>query len=346
MRAGVRDRRPERRRLSDADLIVAADGLNSRIRARYADTSSPTSTCASAASSGSARTSCSTPSRSPSSRPSGAGSRRTPIASIATRRRSSSRRPRDVWLRGRSRPNGARTKASRSASALFARYLDGHKLMSNARHLRGSAQWISFPRVVCRTWIHDRAGTPVVLMGDAAHTAHFSIGSGTKLALEDAIALARSIDEPAGRSRGRAARTTRTSAASKCCASRTRRATRPSGSRTCERYAALEPEQFAYSLLTRQPAHLAREPAPARQALPGDVRSLVRDARRHRGRRAAPAGAADVHAVHAARRDAQESRRRLADGAVLGGRRHADRLSPRASGRARAWAAPGWCSPR
>jgi anthraniloyl-CoA monooxygenase len=77
---------------------------------------------------------------------------------------------------------------------LFAKYLDGHELVSNAKHLRGSANWIQFPRVICHTWVHhqDIAGrdTPIVLMGDAAHTAHFSIGSGTKLALEDAIDLA------------------------------------------------------------------------------------------------------------------------------------------------------------
>jgi anthraniloyl-CoA monooxygenase len=77
---------------------------------------------------------------------------------------------------------------------LFAKYLDGHALISNAKHLRGSANWIRFPRVICHTWVHqqDIAGkqTPIVLMGDAAHTAHFSIGSGTKLALEDAIDLA------------------------------------------------------------------------------------------------------------------------------------------------------------
>lgn len=77
---------------------------------------------------------------------------------------------------------------------LFAKYLDGHKLMNNASHLRGSAIWIRFPRVVCKTWVHreviDGRSIPIVLMGDAAHTAHFSIGSGTKLALEDAIDLA------------------------------------------------------------------------------------------------------------------------------------------------------------
>jgi anthraniloyl-CoA monooxygenase len=78
---------------------------------------------------------------------------------------------------------------------LFARYLDGHALMANAGHLSGSAMWIRFPRIACREWVHwntiDGREVPVVLMGDAAHSAHFSIGSGTKLALEDAIELAR-----------------------------------------------------------------------------------------------------------------------------------------------------------
>ena len=78
---------------------------------------------------------------------------------------------------------------------LFAKYLDGNPLMNNATHVRGSAIWIRFPRVVCEHWVHDASidgrHVPIVLMGDAAHTAHFSIGSGTKLALEDAIELAR-----------------------------------------------------------------------------------------------------------------------------------------------------------
>ena len=56
--------------------------------------------------------------------------------------------------------------------------------MSNAAHLRGSA-WLNFQRVLCKRWHHGN----LVLIGDAAHTAHFSIGSGTKLAMEDAIAL-------------------------------------------------------------------------------------------------------------------------------------------------------------
>src|SRR3954447_2745727 len=71
---------------------------------------------------------------------------------------------------------------------IFGKYLDGHRLMSNARHLRGSA-WLNFNRVLCDKWHHGN----VVLIGDAAHTAHFSIGSGTKLAMEDAIALSRTL---------------------------------------------------------------------------------------------------------------------------------------------------------
>ncbi len=71
---------------------------------------------------------------------------------------------------------------------IFRDYLGGHRLMTNANHIRGSA-WIRFPRVLCKTWSHKN----VVLLGDAAATAHFSIGSGTKLALESAIALADSL---------------------------------------------------------------------------------------------------------------------------------------------------------
>ena len=73
---------------------------------------------------------------------------------------------------------------------LFARHLDGHALLSNARHLRGSA-WLNFQRVRCRQWHLHNGHSHVVLMGDAVHTAHFAIGSGTKLALEDAIELTR-----------------------------------------------------------------------------------------------------------------------------------------------------------
>ncbi len=73
---------------------------------------------------------------------------------------------------------------------LFDSNLQGAKLMTNARHLRGSA-WLNFQRVKCDQWSLFNGRSHVVLMGDAVHTAHFAIGSGTKLAIEDAIELAR-----------------------------------------------------------------------------------------------------------------------------------------------------------
>src|SRR5438270_766828 len=77
-------------------------------------------------------------------------------------------------------------EAIAACEKLFAKYLDGHSLQSNATHLRGSAAWLNFRRIKCDRWSSGN----VILLGDAAHTAHFSVGSGTKLALEDAIKLA------------------------------------------------------------------------------------------------------------------------------------------------------------
>lgn len=77
-------------------------------------------------------------------------------------------------------------ESAETCRKIFEKYLGGHDLLTNSAHIRGSA-WISFPHVLCRNWVKDDR---VVLIGDAAHTAHFSIGSGTKLGLEDAIALA------------------------------------------------------------------------------------------------------------------------------------------------------------
>ena len=71
---------------------------------------------------------------------------------------------------------------------IFKNHLQGHSLMTNATHIRGSA-WLRFPRVLCKKWYHEN----IVLLGDASATAHFSIGSGTKLALESAVALAEHI---------------------------------------------------------------------------------------------------------------------------------------------------------
>ena len=73
-------------------------------------------------------------------------------------------------------------------SNVFARDLQGHKLLSN------NSKWINFLLVKNRNWFFENA----VLIGDALHTAHFSIGSGTKLAMEDAIALSESFQQSAG----------------------------------------------------------------------------------------------------------------------------------------------------
>ncbi|MEN9781142.1 MAG: hypothetical protein RL014_2290 [Pseudomonadota bacterium] len=140
---------------------------------------------------------------------------------------------------------------------LFARYLDGHKLMSNASHLRGSAIWIRFPRVVCKTWVHREqiAGknTPIVLMGDAAHTAHFSIGSGTKLAVEDAIDLADEFAAAAKSGDSIDAVLQRYEARRSVEVLKIQNAARNSTEwfENVDRYTGMEVEQFAYSLLTR-----------------------------------------------------------------------------------------------
>ena len=133
---------------------------------------------------------------------------------------------------------------------LFAGVLQGHPLMSNAAHLRGSSQWIRFPRVVCQRWVHHNGRAPVVLMGDSAHTAHFSIGSGTKLALEDAIELAQRIREHPG-DLNKAL--TVYEATRSVEVLRIQNAARNSTEwfENVQRYAHLPPEQFAYTLLTR-----------------------------------------------------------------------------------------------
>ncbi|WP_399680928.1 bifunctional salicylyl-CoA 5-hydroxylase/oxidoreductase [Xenophilus sp.] len=138
---------------------------------------------------------------------------------------------------------------------VFADDLKGAKLMTNARHLRGSA-WINFQRVVCEQWsLKNEHGSHVVLMGDAVHTAHFAIGSGTKLAIEDAIELARQFkamgdtrehipEVLAAYQEARRVETLRIQNAAwnamewfEVC-----------GKRYCDQ---LEPEQFMYSMLTR-----------------------------------------------------------------------------------------------
>jgi len=235
-----------------ADLVVAADGLNSRIRTRYAATFEPDVEL-----------------------------RHCRFVWLGTRKRFAAftfafvetphgwfqahayqydndtstfivEAPEATW-----RAAGLEVMSQEEGIAyceqLFAPWLDGHPLMSNARHMRGSAIWIRFPRVVCRHWVHwnsiDGRDVPVVLMGDAAHTAHFSVGSGTKLALEDAIALARAVDAAPDL----ASALTVYEAERALEVLKIQNAARNSTEwfENVARYTAFEAEQFAYSLLTR-----------------------------------------------------------------------------------------------
>ncbi|TNC73314.1 bifunctional salicylyl-CoA 5-hydroxylase/oxidoreductase [Rubellimicrobium roseum] len=128
---------------------------------------------------------------------------------------------------------------------IFARHLDGHALMSNAAHLRGAAVWQQFPRVICEKWYHGN----VVLMGDAAATGHFSIGSGTRLAIDSAIALADYLhSEPTLEDAFRRYQKER-----RVEVLRLQSAARNSLEwfEEVERYLDMPPVQFAYSLLTR-----------------------------------------------------------------------------------------------
>jgi anthraniloyl-CoA monooxygenase len=128
---------------------------------------------------------------------------------------------------------------------MFAPWLDGHRLAANIPPHQRAAPWLQFPRVHCARWWHDN----LVLIGDAAHTAHFSIGSGTKLAMEDAIALARIVhgQPDLGQALPAYEEERRTEAL------RLQNAARNSMEwfENVRRYARLDPEQFAYSLLTR-----------------------------------------------------------------------------------------------
>ena len=131
-----------------------------------------------------------------------------------------------------------------ACEAMFAPWLKQHRLLSNAP--AGAPPWSSFVRVKNQSW-HDGN---VVLIGDAAHTAHFSIGSGTKLAMEDAIALARELASGQGSIGDSLARYEDERVTESL---RLQNAARNSMEwfEHVQRYIALEPEQFAYSLLTR-----------------------------------------------------------------------------------------------
>ena len=122
---------------------------------------------------------------------------------------------------------------------LFRDHLEGHGLVGN------NSKWLQFPTVTCERW-HDGN---VVLVGDAAHTAHFSVGSGTKLAMEDAIALSSLVvgDEDLAGALSTYEALRRPDVAS------LQRAARASLEwfEGTDRYRHMVPEQFVFSMLTR-----------------------------------------------------------------------------------------------
>ena len=236
----------------NADLVIACDGLNSRIRTRYADVYQPD-----------------------------IDNRQCRFVWLGTKKKFDAftfafeqtehgwfaghayqydgemstfivETPESVW-----KAHGLDTMEQADAIAfcerLFAKHLDGNVLISNATHLRGSAIWIRFPRVICKNWVHTVpiAGkdVPVVLMGDAAHTAHFSIGSGTKLALEDAIDLANEFAKSGDMAQVLEGYEARRSVEVLKIQNAARNSTE--WFENVQRYSGMEIEQFAYSLLTR-----------------------------------------------------------------------------------------------
>jgi anthraniloyl-CoA monooxygenase len=133
------------------------------------------------------------------------------------------------------------------SEALFADELQGHRLLRNRSH------WRRFVTVRNERWSHRIAvggrQVPLVLLGDAAHTAHFSIGSGTKLAMEDAIALAAALQAHADVGDAVLAYETER----RPLVESTQRAAQVSMQwfEETERYMRLEPIQFGFNLLTR-----------------------------------------------------------------------------------------------
>jgi anthraniloyl-CoA monooxygenase len=130
-------------------------------------------------------------------------------------------------------------EAAQRLSTLFATELQGHELLLN------KSSWINFVTVRNAAWHHGNR----VLLGDAAHTAHFSIGSGTKLALEDAISLASAFQKHRSVPEALAAYENER----RPMVERTQRAAQDSllWFENVPRYLHLEPPQFAFSLLTR-----------------------------------------------------------------------------------------------
>src|SRR5437764_13738005 len=146
--------------------------------------------------------------------------------------------PEDAW-RHAGLESVSEAESIRYCEALFAPELDGRRLMSNR------SLWLNFQTLKQEAW---HAGN-VVVLGDAAHTAHFSIGSGTKLAMEDSIALVDALR----RHRDLAAALNDYEMERQPIVERFQEAPLESASYVEQvgRYDGFDPRQFAFNLLTR-----------------------------------------------------------------------------------------------
>ncbi|MES2040403.1 MAG: bifunctional salicylyl-CoA 5-hydroxylase/oxidoreductase [Pseudomonadota bacterium] len=238
----------------DADLVIACDGLNSRVRTRYEQSYQPD-----------------------------IDTRKCRFVWLGTKKLFSAftfafeetehgwfqahayqydgdtatfivETPEETWLKA-GIDKMSQEEAVDFCESLFAKYLDGNALMSNATHLRGSANWIKFPRIICKNWVHwnqlNGKRIPVVLMGDAAHTAHFSIGSGTKLALEDAMELARSFEKHGEQGMDAVLEAYQDLRSIEVLKIQSAARNSMEWFENVQRYTAMEAPQFAYSMLTR-----------------------------------------------------------------------------------------------
>jgi anthraniloyl-CoA monooxygenase len=248
VRVRFRSEAPDPDQLSrDHDLVVAGDGVNSAVRAKYADRFRPT-----------------VDTRQCQYMWLGTSKvfdaftfdvRRTPYGVMqvhaypydATGSTFIVEMHESVWRRAGFDRSAARSFAPGESDhgsialvgELFADLLDGQPLVAN------NSRWISFGTVRCESW---QAGN-IVLLGDAAHTAHFSIGSGTKLAMEDALALAAALAEQSTVDDALAAY----DAERRPVVTSTQRAAQASLEwfENLGRYVHQDPARFAFNLLTR-----------------------------------------------------------------------------------------------
>jgi anthraniloyl-CoA monooxygenase len=167
--------------------------------------------------------------------------------------------------------------------------------MSNATHLRGPQAWLNFRGSSAGRWSYDK----LILLGDAAHTAHFSIGSGTKLALEDAIKLAEVLNRP-GLDRDGGARRISGRAQCRSAEAAEQRAQLDRMVRDARSLSPFKPIQFAYSLLTRS-QRVSHENLRLRD--PAWLEGVERWFQLQAARRASWTRCADVRTLQAARHE-------------------------------------------